>query len=153
MHEKALFNAWVSFDPLDFERSPKKTVLDAEQALMLAVLRNTVQDFQEHVHAQSAIQKKLFHEAEEWILEKDSDWFFSFENICEALQLQPGYIRQGLLSWKEAKRLAAIRQHETGATAQTKRNRLSRLTSRRRRFVISRYPRQNISTHRQTRKQ
>jgi hypothetical protein len=97
-------HGWGSFDPSDFEGSFKKKVLDAEQALMLAVLRNAVEDFQEYVHARDAIQKKLFQEAEEWILEKNTDWFFSFENICESLQLEPGYIRQGLLSWKEAKR-------------------------------------------------
>src|SRR5687767_11362723 len=104
MHEKSLFNdGWVSFDPSDFEGSFKKKVLDAEQALMLAVLRNAVEDFQEYVHARDAVEKRLFQEAEEWILEKNTDWFFSFENICESLQLEPGYIRQGLLSW-EAKR-------------------------------------------------
>ena len=105
MDGKSLFNdGWVSFDPSDFEESFKKKVLAAEQALMLAVLRNAVEDFQEYVYASDAIQKKLFREAEEWILQKNTDWFFSFENICESLQLEPGYIRQGLLSWKEAKR-------------------------------------------------
>ena len=105
MHEKSLFNdGRVSFDPSDFEGSVKKKVLDPEQALMLAVLRNAVEDFQEYVYARDTIQKKLFQEAEEWILQKNTDWVFSFENICESLQLEPGYIRQGLLSWKEAKR-------------------------------------------------
>ena len=28
---------------------------------------------------------------------------YSFENICETLQLHPVYIRQGLLVWKKAK--------------------------------------------------
>ena len=28
---------------------------------------------------------KLFHEAEEWFLEKNSDQLFSFEYICETL--------------------------------------------------------------------
>ena len=32
--------------------------------------------------------------------------FFSFEYICETLQLHPDYIRQGLLSWKDARRKA-----------------------------------------------
>jgi len=49
-------------------------------------------------------EKRLFQEAEDWILEKNRDWFFSFESICETLQLHPDYIRQGLTCWKEARR-------------------------------------------------
>jgi hypothetical protein len=105
MDEKSLFkDGTVSFDPSDFEGSVKKKILDPEQALMLAVLRSAVEDFQEYVHARGSIQKKLFRQAEEWILEKDTHWLFSFENICESLQLEPDYIRHGLLSLKEAKR-------------------------------------------------
>jgi hypothetical protein len=60
--------------------------------------------FQEHVLAQYLWEKKLFRKAEDWILEKNAEWLFSFENICETLQLNPDYIRRGLLVWKEAKR-------------------------------------------------
>ena len=70
---------------------------------MLAVLDNAVECFQKYVLARRQREKRLFQEAEAWILETDSDWFFSFENICETLQLYPDYIRQGLLCWKEAK--------------------------------------------------
>ena len=71
---------------------------------MLAVLADAVGYFQKYVLAEDEKGKKLFQEEEEWILEKNSDWLFSFENICEALRLDPNYIRQGLLSWKEAER-------------------------------------------------
>jgi hypothetical protein len=67
------------------------------------VLDNAIECFQKYVLAQREREKRLFQEAEEWILETNSDWFFSFENICETLQLYPDYIRQGLLCWKEAK--------------------------------------------------
>ena len=70
---------------------------------MLAVLESAVEDFQKYVLARNPSGKKLFQEAEEWFLEKDSDGLFSFENICETLGLQPDYIRQGLLLWKETK--------------------------------------------------
>jgi hypothetical protein len=88
-----------------------------KQALMLAVLRNAVEDFQEYVHARDAIQKKLFQEAEEWILEKNTDWFFSFENICESLQLEPGYIRQGLAVLEGSK----APSHQQGSMKRTPR--------------------------------
>jgi hypothetical protein len=63
----------------------------------------------------------LFKEAEEWIMEKNSDWFFSFENICETLELYPDYIRQGLLRWKEAKcRSVQPQQPESSKRPQTR---------------------------------
>ncbi|MGH7829663.1 MAG: hypothetical protein ACREP8_05750, partial [Candidatus Binatia bacterium] len=46
--------------------------------------------------------KQLFDEAEEWIMDKGRDWLFSFENICDVLELNPDYIRVGLLRWKDA---------------------------------------------------
>jgi hypothetical protein len=70
---------------------------------MLTVLENAVEYFQKYVLARKPSGKKLFQEAEEWFFEKDSDGLFSFEYICETLQLHPDYIRQGLLRWKEAK--------------------------------------------------
>jgi hypothetical protein len=85
------------------ERLYKKQIREGEEGLMLAVLDNAIECFQKYVLAQREREKRLFQEAEEWILEKNSDWFFSFENICETLQLYPDYIRQGLLCWKEAK--------------------------------------------------
>jgi hypothetical protein len=48
--------------------------------------------------------KKLFRKVEEWFSEKDGDYVFSFEYICETLELHPDYIRQGLMSWKDARR-------------------------------------------------
>jgi hypothetical protein len=70
---------------------------------MLAVLESAVEDFQKYALARHPSGKKLFQQAEEWFLEKDSDELFSFSNICETLQLHPDYIRQGLMAWKEAR--------------------------------------------------
>jgi hypothetical protein len=107
IHEKAFAtDGWLSFDPVDaglIEAVYKKTLREGEERLMLAVLESAVEDFQKYVLARKPRGKKLFQEAEEWFLERDSDELFSFENICDTLQLHPDYIRQGLLHWKEAK--------------------------------------------------
>ena len=98
-----------SFDPtdtVDIEQLFKNGIREGEERLMLAVLQDAVECFQENVLAQSPWEEKLFQEAENWILKKNTDWLFSFENICETLQLNPSYIRRGLLVWKEAKRNA-----------------------------------------------
>src|SRR5262245_53431193 len=100
-------DGWISIDPSEaavIERVFKKTIHEGEKELMMAVLQDAVECFQTYVLSGRPREKRLFQEAEDWILEKNSDWFFSFENICEILELDPDYIRQGLLCWKEAKR-------------------------------------------------
>jgi hypothetical protein len=98
-------------DPVVSEEFFKSGTRGGEERLMLAVLQDAVECFQKHALAQYPWQKKLFQEAEDWILTKNNDWFFSFENICETLQLHPDYIRRGLLVWKDAKR----KSHSTKA--------------------------------------
>src|SRR6266536_5478460 len=96
----------ISFDPLDneiIEKLFKKDIREGEEKLMLAVLADAIDHFQKHVVATDEKGRKLFQEAEEWFLEKDSDGLFSFEYVCDTLQLRPDYIRQGLLSSKKTK--------------------------------------------------
>jgi hypothetical protein len=93
-----------SADPVVTEQFFTNGIHGCEERLMLAVLQDAVECFQEYVLAQEVREKKLFQDAQDWILEKNTEWPFSFENICEALQLNPDYIRRGLLVWKEAKR-------------------------------------------------
>jgi hypothetical protein len=92
-----------------FER--RKTLLEPEKRLILAILEDAINSFQNNLTAQSGKGKKLFDEAEEWILEQDGYWLFSFESVCEVLGLNPGYVRQGLLRWKD-KNLAQSRSPE-----------------------------------------
>jgi hypothetical protein len=111
-------DGWISVDPADtgvIEQLFKKDIREKEERLMLAVLESAVEDFQKYVLARNPSGKKLFQEAEEWFLEKDSDELFSFENICETLQLHPDYIRQGLMVWKEAKlNTLSVEDHHQG---------------------------------------
>ena len=79
----------------------RKNHLLAEQELMLAVLEDAVTSFQKYVGARDEMEMKLFREAEEWILlQGKSNWLYSFDNICETLGLNPGYVREGLLRWR-----------------------------------------------------
>jgi hypothetical protein len=96
----------LSMDPANEEIIQgvyKKSIREGEERLMLAVLESAVEDFQKYVLARNPRGKRLFQEAEEWFLERESEELFSFENICETLRLHPDYIRQGLMGWKEAK--------------------------------------------------
>jgi hypothetical protein len=118
-YEQALVaHGWVVLDPADIgliESVYKKTLREREERLMLAVLESAVEDFQKYVLARKPRGKKLFQEAEEWFQERDSDELFSFENICDTLQLHPDYIRQGLMVWKEAKlKTLSVEDHHQG---------------------------------------
>jgi hypothetical protein len=102
-------DAGFSFDPTDtevLEKLGKKNIREGEEKLMLAVLIRAVEYFQKHVFARTDSGKKLFQEAEEWFLETNTDWLFSFENICQTFELDPNYIRRGLLSWKKTQLIA-----------------------------------------------
>ncbi len=80
----------------------RKIHRDAEQELMLAVLEDTITCFQKYFAARDKIKTRLFREAEDWILQQEkSNWLFSFDNVCETLGLNPGYIREGLLHWRD----------------------------------------------------
>jgi len=81
----------------------RKTLLEPEKRLMLAILEDAINCYQDNLLAKRGREGRLFTEAEEWILESSSDWIFSFKNICETLGFNPEYVRQGLLRWKEKK--------------------------------------------------
>ena len=85
-----------------FETFRRKSHLEPEKRLMLAVLEDAVACFQKYLLARDGRGRAMFREAEQWILEEESDWLFSFENICEVLGFNPRYVRGGLVRWKEA---------------------------------------------------
>ena len=105
-------------DPVAINEFFYNGIHGGEERLMLAVLEDAIECFQQHVLAQYVWEKKLFQEAEDWILERNSDWLFSFENICQALRLNPDYIRRGLLVWKEARRKSHSAKANGGANRQ-----------------------------------
>lgn len=100
------------------ESLSRKTIREGEERLMLALLENATKDFQKYIHAQDRRGKELFEAAEEWFLETDSPSFFSFENICDYLQLNPCYVRKGLMRWKAAHRNERTGQYSNGLNTQ-----------------------------------
>ncbi len=64
--------------------------------LMLAVLEEALVTFQRGLNAHRAEQRRSFHEVDRWVASRDTDWPFSFENICTTLQIDPDYVRRGL---------------------------------------------------------
>jgi hypothetical protein len=86
-----------------FDNLRRRALLEPEKRLVLAILEDAINCFQDNLFARTGKKKKLFREAEEWIVEDGGDWIFSFANVCELLGFNPEYVRQGLLRWKEKK--------------------------------------------------
>ena len=88
--------------PYDYLRTSRRTVhLDPEKHLMHAILEEAIKTYRLHVSTKSKREHKLFLEAELWIMDRNDDWLFSFENLCEVLGLDPDFVRSGLARWKE----------------------------------------------------
>ena len=96
------------------DRLQKRSIRDGEERLMLAVLENATEDFQKYVLATTRRGTELFQAAEQWILETDNSSLFSFENICEHLQLDPSYLRAGFMRWKAAQLSGVLKRSAGG---------------------------------------
>jgi hypothetical protein len=91
-----------------FETLRRKVPLEPEKRLMWAILEDAVGRYRRYLADPRDTHSEEFSEVESWITESDSDWFCSFDNVCETLGIEPQYLRRGLLAWKE-KQLAAGR--------------------------------------------
>jgi hypothetical protein len=101
----------------------KTSPLEPEKSLMMAILEDAIDCYQKYLRAKDKRGKGLFHEAEDWILATDPDWLFSFDNVCDTLGLQPDYLRQGLVRWKEIALMGGHRAKVSGRKpSKTKKN-------------------------------
>jgi hypothetical protein len=77
----------------------------------VAVLEEAVDCFQKYLRASEPPKRRLFQEAEHWIMsEGDTAPAFSFEHICGVLGIDPDYLRRGLQRWRDV---------QTGTDAET----------------------------------
>jgi hypothetical protein len=109
----------------------RKLHLEPEKKLMLAVLEDAIACFQKYVLARDGKGKLLFQETEEWVLDGNGDWLFSFANVCDTLGFDPEYLRRGLLDWK-ARRLEGVFKAKVYQMAPRRRSRKRAMTVSRR---------------------
>ncbi len=75
--------------------------LDRERLLMLAVLEDAIDCYQKYAYARDPRGQQMFQESLEWVASEDRSWLFSFENICDTLEISAEYVRRGLREWAE----------------------------------------------------
>jgi hypothetical protein len=78
--------------------------LQPEKRLMLAVLENAVAAYQKYALASSRRARRLFGEAAAWLTGPADAGMFSFNGICDALELDPEFVRAGLERWRRRQR-------------------------------------------------
>jgi hypothetical protein len=65
---------------------------------MYAVLEDAFLCFQKKFETERRFMQRA-REAERWFFSDDSRWLFSFMSVCDALELEPEYIRKKLKHW------------------------------------------------------
>ena len=95
-----------------FEAMRRKHLLEGEKRLILSVLEDAVECFMKCIDSATNKGQRLFRDADEWINLEDKRWVFSFDNVCDMLDINAEYMRAGLRRWKEKKLIAIQRRNE-----------------------------------------
>ncbi len=96
-----LFQPDVVLPKQFFSTFRHKTRLKGEMRLVVAVLEDAIDCFRKNILARTGKRRRLFTDAENWVLSDDRTDLFSFINVCEILGLDPEYLREGLMALKE----------------------------------------------------
>lgn len=87
--------------PDQFHRGTARS-LSGEQRLMLAVLLDAMHIFTQPVEEWQHEKRRLFVETRRWFESRDRTWLFSFERVCEALDVDPERLRVVLRARRRA---------------------------------------------------
>jgi hypothetical protein len=68
--------------------------------LMLAVLADAIRCYQSYANPRSRAPRRLFAEAEAWLMDSKADGPFAYETVCETLDVDPSCLREGLHRWR-----------------------------------------------------
>jgi hypothetical protein len=83
--------------------------LEGEKRLMIAVLKDAVECLEKYRGARTSAGLCQYQSAIEWVEDTDTEWLFSFTNICDLLGFDPEYLREVLL--KRENRYVAPERH------------------------------------------
>lgn len=107
--EKTAFRGQLSSSP-EMSEGAEQIRKTPEGRLLWAVLENGVEQYKKNVTATGRRGRRLFREAEEWIMRDDLTWLCSFVNICHVLGVDPDYLRAGLRRWREEQLSSELQQ-------------------------------------------
>ncbi len=71
--------------------------LEGEKRLMIAIMKDAVECLEKYRGARTPAGKISYQSAIEWVEDNDTEWLYSFTNICDLLGFDPQYLREQLL--------------------------------------------------------
>lgn len=78
--------------------------LTGEQRLMLALLADAINVYQQGVLSRCTRKRLLYVDAERWIMAGPANHHaFSFDTVCDALGINPVVLRRRMLTWKHSR--------------------------------------------------
>ena len=95
------------FEPdilIDAGRRRATGLLPAERRLMAAILADAIDCLRKNLCTQDRRKRRLYTEAEKWILSDEAEWVFSFRNICDVLGFDVMALRAQAQEWKRDRR-------------------------------------------------
>lgn len=92
--------------------------LEGEKRLMIAILKDAVECLEKYRGSRSSAGKVSYQTAIEWVEDTDTDWLYSFTNICDLLGFDPDYLREQLLK-RENRYVKPLRAKTLSLTAMT----------------------------------
>jgi hypothetical protein len=79
--------------------------LTGEQRLMLALLADAINVYQQGAASRSTRKRMLYVDAERWIMaDAPSRHAFTFETVCDCLGINPIVLRRRMIAWKHEMR-------------------------------------------------
>ncbi|MGO9056523.1 MAG: hypothetical protein ACLQU2_03945 [Candidatus Binataceae bacterium] len=76
----------------------KRHVVEGEVKLMLAVLKDAIRGYIRDMDGRTAQARRNFLETYQWVHSVNQDGVFAYDNVCEALGLEPSLLRRWLKS-------------------------------------------------------
>lgn len=81
-----------------FELSSKLNC--GEVKIRYRILRDGIREFRKHAFSTTPRGVAIFQETRAWILSNESEWPYSFSNLCEVLGVDPEAARAALIRWR-----------------------------------------------------
>lgn len=79
----------------------RSALAEPECRLRLAILEHAIRCYQECAGAGGRRAHRLYEEAADWFASPDRSEPFTFENVCDALELDPDAVRCRLQRWRD----------------------------------------------------